>query len=170
MPTPYFSELKFQGGAALDFIEVAVDAGMDVSNIQVAVYNPNGTVRTTNLLGTIDGTIARRDIYVIDTATSVTFNGLSRNGAVALVENGTVISFLSFNRTVTATAGPANGMNSTALGNTAGGESLETSDDGATYSVQTAPNPGTVPCFLTGTMILCEHGYRPVETLGWASG
>lgn len=165
MPAPYVSEVKFQGAASLDFIEVAVDAGLDVSNIQIVVYNPDGTVRSTNSLGSLVTTEAGRDVYVIDTASSGTFNGLHRNGAVALVNNGTVTSFLSFNTTVTATAGPANGTSSTALGGTSGGQSLETSDNGATYQVQSSPTPGNVPCFLTGTLIQTVQGPRPVEAL-----
>ncbi len=165
MPDPYFSEIKFLGGASLDFIEVAVDSGTDVSNIQVVVYNPNGTVRTTNALGTVVDTINGRDVYVIDTASSTTFNGLNKNGAIALVENGVVTSFLSFDRVVTATEGPANETSSTSLGTTSAGESLETSDDGASYQVQTSPNSGTIPCFVSGTMILTDKGECPVETL-----
>ena len=30
MPDPFFSELKYLGGASVDFIEVAVDAGADL--------------------------------------------------------------------------------------------------------------------------------------------
>ena len=165
MPAPYLSEIKFLGSPNDDFIEVAVDAGTDVSNIQVVVYNPNGTVRSTNTLGPLVNTIAGRDVYVIDTATSATFSGLHKNGAVALVVDGTVTSFLSFNSTVTATEGPASGLTSTALGTTGNGESLETSDDGASYQVQPVPTPGNVPCFLTGTLIMTSRGARPVEDL-----
>lgn len=166
MPAPYVSEIKFLGAGGIDFVEVAVDAGIIVTNIQLVVYNPNGSVRTTNSLGTLDNTEAGRDIYLIDAATSATFNGIHKNGAVALVVNGTVTQFLSFDATVTAIAGPANGMSSTQLGGTSTGESRETSDNGATYDVQSSPTPGNVPCFLAGTLILTSRGYRPVEQLG----
>ena len=165
MPDPYLSELRYLGNRNVDFVEVAVDAGTDVSNIQVVIYNPNGTVRSTNTLGTLDNTQAGRDIYVIDAATSGTFNGLNRNGAVALVVDGTVTQFVSFDRAVNASAGPADGTTSTQIGTTGQGESLETTDNGGSYQVQTVPNPGGVPCFLAGTMILTEDGERVVDTL-----
>ncbi|SLN60250.1 hypothetical protein PEL8287_03269 [Roseovarius litorisediminis] len=165
MADPYFSELKFVGGTVLDFLEIAVDTGLDVSGIQVVVYNPDGTVRSTDTLGTASGTIAGSDIYVIDSTTAANFNGVHQNGAVALVQDGVVLSFLSFSRTVTPSEGPAVGLTSTALGTTTGGQSLESTDGGTTYVVQTNPTPGTAPCFQTGSLILTDRGYVPVETL-----
>ncbi|PSL20482.1 Hint domain-containing protein [Shimia abyssi] len=167
MPTPYLSELKYLGGANLDFIEIAVDAGTDVSDIVVTVYRANGTVRSTNALLTLTSTNAGRDIYVINTATSPTFNGLSKSGGVSLSENGTVFQFVSFDDAapIVATAGPADGITSDQIGMAGAGESLETLDGGASYQVQTDPSEGTIPCFLGGTLIETEDGPVPVERL-----
>ncbi|MFT4743447.1 MAG: hypothetical protein ACI91Z_001422 [Yoonia sp.] len=96
MPDPYVSEVKYQGGPSLDFVEIAVDAGTDVSSIFVTIYNPDGSVRSVNALGTSVGTQFGQDIYVIDTATSGTFNGLHKFGGVALEQDGTLVSFISF--------------------------------------------------------------------------
>lgn len=156
---PYLSEIRFRGNATVDFAEVALDNGSDPSVVQVVVYNPNGTVRSTNSLSaTPDATVAGTDVYTVSA-------GIHRNGAVALVVDGTIVQFLSFNRTVNASEGPADGTSSTALGDTANGESLETTDMGQTYSVQTNPNPGTVPCFVAGTLIDTPGGQRSVEDL-----
>ncbi len=164
MAAPYFSELKFLGNGNVDFLEVVVDGGTDVSNIQVVVYNPSGTVRTTNALGPLVATIAGDDVYVIDQASSATFNGVHKNGAVALVVDGTVTAFYSFDATLVATGGPAAGMTTTQLGSTAAGESLE-STDGVNFSIQTSPNSGVIPCFVSGTLIETATGYRPIEGL-----
>lgn len=167
MADPYLSEIKYLGAGNVDFIEVAVSAGTDVSNVQIVIYNSNGTVRSTDSLGVKITTIAGKDVYVIDKATAANFVGLHKFGAVALANNGTVLSFVSFNdgSPVTATAGPANGLTSTQIGQAGSGESLETTDGGATYSTQTGPNSGTVPCFVTGSMIRCEFGDVAVENL-----
>lgn len=165
MPDPYISEVKFLGGPALDFIEIAVDAGSDIRDLQVIVHNPNGTVRTVNVLGSAVDTVAGRDIYVIDTATSGTFDGLNRNGAVALVNNNSVVSFLSFDSAVTATEGPATGQPATQLGTTGRGASLETTDRGGSYQVQSNPNAGAIPCFLSGVQIDTPTGVQPIEDI-----
>ena len=164
MAAPYFSELKYLGGASLDFVEVVVDAGTDVSNISVIIYHPSGAVRSTNALGSVTDTVAGQDVYLLDTATSPTFTGLHANGGAALVVDGVVTHFYSFTGPLTATGGPASGMTSTAIGTTGSGESLE-STDGINYSVQSTPTGGSVPCFLSGTMILTAQGQKPVEAL-----
>ena len=167
MPVLFISEVKYLGGPSLDFIEVAVTTGTDVSNIQVVIYNANGTIRSTNPLGSIVSTLDGKDVYVIDTATSATFTGLGKSNAVALVDNGTVNSFISFDDRppVTATTGPADGMTSTQIGQAGGGRSLETDDDGASYFTQSNPNSGTIPCFTPGIYIATPIGKRLVEDL-----
>jgi len=161
---PYLSEIKYLGSGSVDFVEVAVAAGQSVGNIQVVIYHPNGTVRSTNSLGSVVSTISGRDVYVIDSATSATFNGVHANGAIALVVNGTVTSFVSFTGTLSPTVGPAAGMTSTAVGTTGGGQSLE-STNGTSYTVQSTPNSGAIPCFAAGSRILTPSGECAVETL-----
>ncbi len=169
MPDPFFSELKYLGGANLDFIEVAVDAGTDVSNLVVTIYNSNGTIRSSNaVMGLTPTTGAGKDIYVIELGSPGTFNGLALSNAVSLSDSGTVYSFVSFNDTaaaVAAVAGPASGMTSTEIGTAGAGSSLETTDGGLTYQVQTNPGPGAVPCLTKGTIVQTGQGRVQVENL-----
>lgn len=159
MADPYFSEIKYRGGAANDFAEVAVDTGISVANIQVVIYHPNGNVRSTNNLGTLVGTISGKDVYVVSA-------GIHKNGAVALVQNGTVLSFVSFDKAVSTTKGPAAGTSSTQIGSTGNNSNASLVNDGTgTYSIQTPPDSGVIPCFLEGTRIQTENGLRRVETL-----
>lgn len=169
MPTPYFSEIQYLGSGATDFIEVAVDAGTDVSNFFVTVYNQNGAIRSSDsLAGMSFTTVNGRDVYVIERTGPSDFNGISAAQAVSLSDGGTVHSFVSFSdtaATVTATAGPANGLTSTEIGVAGAGTSLETIDDGASYYTQATPNSGTIPCLTNGTLVQTEHGNTLVEEL-----
>ena len=161
----YISEVSYAGSNTTDFIEIRLPAGTDTSGYTVVEYGGNGTVDGTYSLGSITSTTPG-DVYVVDSATAG-FNGLNNNHGIALVDNtGTVVQYISFNGfTVTAKEGPANGLTSTNVGTSSNGESLETSDQGGTYSAQTAPNKGTVPCYAPGTMIDTPDGPRAVESL-----
>ena len=113
-----------------EFIEIRTDAGDDVSNLQIDLYNgSNGetynTILVAGLTMTTDGTY---DYYVADLPT----NGL-QNGApdgIALSNSGTVIEFLSYEGDFTANDGVASGVASTDIGqeepgSTAIGDSLQ---------------------------------------------
>lgn len=169
MADPYFSELKYLGGPTLDFIEVAVDAGTDVSNLIVTIYNANGTIRSTNAVaGLSNTTVAGKDVYVIESGSPSSFSGLAKSNAVALSDDTSVFSFVSFTDTaadVTATTGPASGMTSEEIGSAGSGQSLETTNVGTSYSVQTAPSAGTIPCLTRGTQIQVSQGFVKVEDL-----
>lgn len=165
MPDPYISEVKYLGAGNQDFIEVAMDAGTDPSTIEIVVYNPSGTVRTTNALGDPDNTMAGKDVYSLDAASSDTFNGVHKNGGIAVVQDGTVVQFISFEATFTATNGPAAGMTSVPTGASGHGESVESTNGGGSYSVNTDPSKGTIPCFLAGTLIETSDGPLPVECI-----
>ncbi len=168
MPAPYFSEIRYLGAGSSDFIEVAVDAGTDVSNFVVTVYRDNGTVRSSDTLNGVSfTTVAGKDVYVIE-RTGFNFGGISTTQAVSLSDGGTVHSFVSFSdtaATVTATTGPANGLTSIEIGSAGTGTSLETTDDGASYYTQATPNPGTIPCLTNGTLVQTEQGDMLVEDL-----
>ena len=158
MPAPFLSEIKYLGPGAQDFVEVVLDEGADSSGVQIVIYNPNGTIRSTNDLGSVVGTIAGDDIYVVEAA-------INKNGAVALVVDGTVTSFVSFARVVDATEGPASGSSSTQIGESGSQNESLVSTDGVNFSDQTPPDPGVVPCFLKGTLIETDQGLRPIEDL-----
>lgn len=169
MPDPFFSEIKYLGNANADFIEIAVDAGTDVSDLVLTVYNSNGSVRSSSNISVLTPTTVNGfDVFLIENGDATNFNGVALNNAVSLSENGTVYQFLSFTDNpgaVTATAGPANGLTSTEIGQAGAGSSLETQDQGATYFTQDNPDPNNVVCFANGTRIETKDGLVAVEDL-----
>ena len=169
MPDPYLSEIKYLGSATQDFVEIAVDAGADVSNLVVTIYHSNGTVRSTNsLFGQNHTTVNGKDVYVVESGAPSTFTGLHKHGGVALSENGTVYEFVSFSdnaATITATQGDASGLTSIDIGQAGAGSSLETTDGGDSYALQTTPNSGSIPCLTKGTRIQTYDGEVKVEDL-----
>lgn len=163
----YISEVVYAGGTSADFIEIAVDTGTDLSGYSIYVYITSGSIADGPLsLGSVQSTTTGTDAYVVDNNTA-SFGALSQGQGFALVDDtGNVVQFISFNgNVITPTEGPANGQDSTPVGNHAVGESLQSDDGGSTYYTQTSPNRGTVPCYAPGTMIDTPDGPRAVEDL-----
>ncbi|MEQ9692664.1 Hint domain-containing protein [Shimia sp. SDUM112013] len=158
MPTPEITEIKYRGAASDDFIEVSIAQGTDVSTIQIVVYHPNGNIRSTDGIGVYQDTMFGKDVYTLST-------GVHKNGAVALVQDGILIDFVSFDSVVTPATGPAAGVSSTQIGSTGNNqnESVQLDGDG---SWTTGPiNEGSIPCFLSGTLIATKRGEVAVENL-----
>ncbi len=163
----YISEIRQAGAVITDFVEIAVPTGTDMSGYSIYVYNNAGAVQQGPLsLGTVQSTVAGKDVYVVNNATPG-FVSLDLSQGIALVDDaGNVVQFISSDgTTVTATEGPASGQTSADIGTHLFGESLQSDDGGASYYVQSAPNAGTVPCYAPGTLIDTPEGPRVVEVL-----
>lgn len=127
-----------------EFIEIAGPAGTDLSGYSIVLYNgSNGTSYTTRNLS---GAITDQD----DGFGTVSFPiGDIQNGSpdgIALVQGSTVIQFLSYEGTFTATNGPADGQASTNVGvseppSTPVGFSLQLRGSGNTFGDFTFAGP-----------------------------
>jgi predicted extracellular nuclease len=117
LPNVFLSELHYDnaGGDIGEFVEITGDAGADLANWSIVLYNgSNGeSYATLSLLGTID------DEDGTSGAVSFPYVGI-QNGApdgVALIDSsGAVVEFLSYEGVLTATNGPASGMTSVDIG------------------------------------------------------
>ncbi|MEM9268652.1 MAG: hypothetical protein AAGA78_06920, partial [Pseudomonadota bacterium] len=142
------------GGDVGEFIEIRTDAGTDVSGATVELLNGNGgvvynTLDLPSATMTSDGTF---DYYVFNLPTNGLQNG-SPDG-LALINNGSVVEFLSYEGTFTASAGTAVGLTSTDIGVAEGGgtqigESLQRWDgemwDAPRAETKGFDNASTVP-------------------------
>ena len=135
----FINEIHYDnsGADAGEAIEIAGTAGLNISGWTLKLYNgSNGTVyNTRNLSGAIPN--AGNGFGFVAEFISGIQNGSP--DAIALVDNqGNVIQFLSYEGTVTATNGPAQGMTSTNIGvsessSTAVGFSLQLQGTGSSY-------------------------------------
>ena len=121
-------------------IEVAGEAGIDLSGWSLVLYNGNGGAgyNTTGLFGVIPDDLDGFGFIHVPYPSNGIQNGAP--DAVALVDDeGTVIQFLSYEGTLTATDGPASGMTSTDIGvsesgSTPAGNSLQLIGNGTSYA------------------------------------
>lgn len=160
----YISEFDVHGGSG-EFIEVALPRGTDASVYQIYIYLADGSIKQQLSLGPTSGPSGGKDVYVVDANDGL--GDMGSDDAIALVDGtGTVLQFISYQgNTITATAGPANGMTSTNVGNYAANASLETSDGGATYYQQNTQTAGTIACYGPGSLIETPGGPREVSAL-----
>jgi hypothetical protein len=153
------------GGDVDEFVEVAGNAGLDLTGYSLVFYNgSNGTVyRTENLSGVLTDQSSGFGFNV----TTLPSNGIQNGGpdGIALVDNnGNLIEFLSYEGAFTATGGPADGMTSTDVGvsepsNTPVGFSLQRTGTGNTAAdftfvapmAETPGAPNTGQTFTTCT-------------------
>ncbi|MEY1555886.1 ExeM/NucH family extracellular endonuclease [Yoonia sp. R2331] len=137
-PNVFINEFHYDnaGGDVGEFIEVAGDAGTDLSGWSLVLYNgSNGTPYNTIAL---DGVLADTANGIGFDVTDLPSNGLQNGGpdGIALVnDQGEVVEFLSYEGTFDAVGGPADGMTSTDIGvsesgSTAIGDSLQRLEDG----------------------------------------
>ncbi|MGY1756655.1 ExeM/NucH family extracellular endonuclease [Geodermatophilus sp. SYSU D00879] len=115
--TPFISEIHYDnaGTDTGEFVEVQIPAGTSTAGLSVVLYNGNGGASYGTL--TLPAVTAPSDAPA---AVAVAGPGSGiQNGepdGVALVQNGTVLEFLSYEGTFTATNGPAAGRTSTPIG------------------------------------------------------
>ncbi|MFW2589961.1 ExeM/NucH family extracellular endonuclease [Sagittula sp. SSi028] len=135
------------GGDVGEFIEIRVAAGTDTSGTTVELYNGNnsGLYNTLSLPAAATSSAGGFDYYLIE----LPANGLQNGGAdgIALVNNGAVVEFLSYEGTLTAVDGAAAGMTSTDIGvsepsTTPVGFSLQRDEDGDGWRAPEADTRG----------------------------
>ena len=131
-----------------EFIEVVVADSVATApaSIDVVLYNgSNGESYDSHALSSFAAiTIPGFTIY------SKAISGIQNGGpdGVALIDDGTVVQFLSYEGSFTATNGPANGVTSSDIGvsedsGTPAGESLQLSGSGSSYADFTWSAPAT---------------------------
>jgi predicted extracellular nuclease len=136
--TPFLSEFHYDnaGTDTGEFVEVQIPAGTTTAGLSVVLYNGgNGAAYDTDPLPLVTAPADAPAVAVVDYPANGVQNGSP--DAIALVRDGAVVEFLSYEGSMTATAGPAAGLTSTDVGvSEAGtepvGQSLSRAYDAAT--------------------------------------
>ena len=114
---PFISEIHYDntGGDTGEAIEVAAAAGTDLAGCSLVLYNgSNGTVYSTlDLCGRIDN---EGDGYGAVFFEAADIQNGAPDGLALVDSSGTVLQFLSYEGSFTATGGPALGLTSTDIG------------------------------------------------------
>src|SRR5215216_5943766 len=132
-----------------EFVEIAGPAGTNLSGWTIILYNGSGGApyTTTSLSGVIPNQCNSFGMVVVNYPSNGIQNG-SPDG-IALVNNGTVVQFLSYEGTFLAVGGAANGLTSTdvvvsELGTAPVGSSLHLIGTGSLYGdFAWATSPGS---------------------------
>ena len=160
---PYVSEIHYDnaGTDAGEFVEVQVPAGAGSAGLSLVLYNGNGGVTYGSEIA-VPAPSAGASVVAVDTP------GL-QNGSpdgLALLQDGAVLEFLSYEGVVTATNGPAAGRTSTDIGvsepdSTPVGQSLSRTPDPDTGELVWAGPAASSRGSVDGTG--SEPGPEPVD-------
>ncbi|PQO38019.1 hypothetical protein C5Y97_07990 [Blastopirellula marina] len=155
LPSVFINEFHYDNVSTDtgEFVEVAGPAGTDLTGWSIELYNGNGgaSYGTIALSGVIDDEGNGGGALAFDDFSNVQF-GAIQNGSpdgIALIDNlGNVVQFLSYEGSMTAVGGPADGAASEDVGveeasNTPVGESLQLIGMGSQYSDFTWTGPTT---------------------------
>ncbi|MGH1437781.1 MAG: hypothetical protein ACRBG0_25310, partial [Lewinella sp.] len=164
----FINEIHYDntGGDVGEFVEVAGSAGIDLSDCQLFLYNGSNDM-TYGVAMTLAGLIDDEGAGFGAVSFDYPSNGL-QNGApdgVALVCGGNVVDFISYEGTITAVGGPADGMTSTNIGTEGGGtpigESLQLTGSGCpagdfTWGGPSVASPGSINTGQTFELSDCD--------------
>lgn len=154
----YLSEFHYDndGTDTGERIEISGPAGMDLTGWSIVLYNGSTglTYDTDAFSGTIPASCGDRGVAVITYPSNGLQNG-SPDG-VALVHNGAVVEFLSYEGAFQAVNGPANGMMSVDIGAT------QSSSTPANASIQ-RKNDGSWLSTDVNSFGACNSGGGPTE-------
>ena len=156
-----------------EFIEVRIPTAETPTELSLTLYNgANGSsYDTIDLLSSPDVTATSLGGFTYYVWDPVGDNNL-QNGApdgIALSQDNSLVEFLSYEGSFTASGGIADGLASNPLipnDNNSNEGSLQRSDDGSSFVFEATLTPGAANlCFARGTLIATPDGETPVHML-----